>query len=87
MIFWTAHLAHLSNRFQCDIILGYFGTAHFMKKVPVVYTHLMETICIYLSQSAQVAAGIIFRKSPRYIISQIKPVFLKKLFLTLPVSH
>ena len=43
--------------------MGYYPpTADFMKKVPVVCTPSMKTI--YLSLSAQVAEGTIFRKSP-----------------------
>ena len=37
-------------------------TADLMKKVPSVYTHSMKTI--YLSLSAKVAEGTIFRKFP-----------------------
>ena len=39
-----------------------YDAADFMKIVPSVYTHSMKTI--YLSLSAHVAEGTIFRKSP-----------------------
>ena len=42
--------------------MKYLYTADFMKKVPGVYTHSMETI--YLSPRDQVAGGTYFRKSP-----------------------
>ena len=45
-----------------SIIMVLYDTADFMKKVPSVYTHAMETI--YLSLSAQVAEGTVFRKLP-----------------------
>ena len=41
---------------------NFSATADFMKKVPGVYTHSVETI--HLSLNAQVAVGTFFRKSP-----------------------
>ena len=40
--------------------MGFSYTADIMNKVPSVYTHSMESI--YLSLSAQVAEGTVFRK-------------------------
>ena len=44
------------------IIVPNNATADFIKKVPGLYTHSMETI--YLSLSTQVALGTFFRKFP-----------------------
>ena len=53
----------VSNRiFSFIFFLLVSYTADFMKKVPSVYTPSVKTI--YISLSAQVAEGIIFRKPP-----------------------
>ena len=51
-----------------------------MKKVPSVYTHLMETI--YLSMSTQVAEGTAFRKLPVVNFKNISHKFCTLLLST-----
>ena len=51
---------YLSVMNKVSILIFMFVTAGFIKKVPSVYTLLMNTI--YQSHSTQVAEGTVFRK-------------------------
>ena len=67
------------NSYPSYVLLGRY-TADFMKKVPSVYTHLMETI--YLSMSTQVAEGTAFRKLPVVNFKNISHKFCTLLLST-----